>query len=95
MAGSKTSATLSCPLPNASTVSTQAAAAPEFVRVNVRNKPAYHQVLKFHEPGTVTELRSVVGTSSVMPREWRYSMLNFSGARPDPFSALTVLVLAS
>src|SRR6266852_5812785 len=97
MAGSRTSATLSFPLPNASTVSTQAAAAPAF-NPSGQSEISPHTTKyydKTHEPGTVTELRSVVGIPSVIPRKWRYSMFNFSGARPDPFSALTVLVLAS
>lgn len=82
------------PLPNASTLSTQAAAAPAF---GIRSKKSIHilYAVASDEPGTVTELRSVVAIHSVIPRERRYSMLNFSGARPEPFSALTILVLAS
>jgi hypothetical protein len=91
MAGAKTSAKLTFPLPNASTVSTQAAAAPTFV---IKEAPTLPRI-KSDEPGTVTELRSVVAMRSVIPNEWRYSMLSFSGARPDPLSALTVLVLES
>jgi len=96
MAGFKTSAILSFPLPNASTVSTQAAAAPISFGIKKDYTLRWHVLIaETNEPGTVTELRSVVGILSVIPSERRYSMLNFSGVRPEPFSPLTVLVLAS
>jgi len=97
MAGPKTSARLNFLPPNVSTMSTQAAAAPS--TFDIKETPQWHhpaaKTKKSYEPGTVTELRSVVGIPSVIPRERRYSMLSFSGARPEPFRALTVLVLAS
>jgi len=88
---------------------TQLSASKRFHRVNPssggtynwhQKKPAHFGgmcllIAEANEPGTVTELRSVVGILSVIPSERRYSVLNFSGVRPDPFSPLTVLVLAS
>lgn len=90
MAGSRTSVTVNFPLPNSLIVSTQAAAAPALLLM-----PDKVEQFGINVPGTVTELRSVRGMRPVSPRERAYSIVNFSGERPEPLSAFTVLVAAS
>ena len=67
MAGSKTSATVTLPLPKFSIASIQAAAAPAQLVLKSNETPS----ADYDEPGTVTELRSVVGMRPLIPRDKR------------------------